>query len=471
MHETIAGLLGSYGYAILFVLVALESLGVPLPGETALFTAATLAAYGRLSIAAVVGTAMAAAILGDNGGYWIGREAGGVLVRRFGRVVRVNQAKLERARAFFARHGPKAVFFGRFVALLRTWAAMLAGAAHMPYPTFMFYNAAGGVCWALVVGALGYLFGRTLPRLDAYVGQATLAVALLVALIVALSFGYRALERNGARPVAALERLWQRFIGMPGLMALKTRHPRAWAFVAARFTRGDYLGLHLTIGLVVSLAGLWAFGAILEDVVHGDPLTQLDLALLAWFQAHATPLGYHVAQAISFLGSPAVIALLALGVSAVLASSRQRLLLAGWIAALVGAGVLTEALKLVIRRPRPPEAMLFLNTESWSFPSGHAMGSLVGYGMLAYLAVVLWVKRPRLKGALVLGAALLVAAVGLSRLYLGVHYFSDVVGGYAAGVLWLAACISGLEVARRWPGGGSGGGGGPPARAGRSPRR
>jgi membrane protein DedA with SNARE-associated domain len=101
MHETIAGLLESYGYAILFVLVALESLGVPLPGETALFTAATLAAYGRLSITSVIGTAMAAAILGDNGGYWIGREAGGVLVRRFGRVVRPHPAKPERAQGVF----------------------------------------------------------------------------------------------------------------------------------------------------------------------------------------------------------------------------------------------------------------------------------------------------------------------------------------------------------------------------------
>jgi len=107
-------------------------------------------------------------------------------------------------------------------------------------------------------------------------------------------------------------------------------------------------------------------------------------------------------------------------------------------------------LKLVIRRPRPPGAAALLQHFSWSFPSGHAMASLIGYGMLAYVLTLLWIHRRSAQIAVVLGAALLIIAIGFSRLYLGVHYFSDVVGGYAAGVLWLSACISGLEVARGW---------------------
>jgi undecaprenyl-diphosphatase len=129
---------------------------------------------------------------------------------------------------------------------------------------------------------------------------------------------------------------------------------------------------------------------------------------------------------------------------------RQWIVLVGWIAAFTGGSLLNQVLKLVIQRPRPPYAAAYLHHFSWSFPSGHAMLSLIGYGMLAYLLVVLWVHRRSLQVAIVLGATLLIAAIGLSRLYLGVHYFSDVVGGYAAGVLWLSTCISGLEVARRW---------------------
>src|SRR2546428_12522288 len=140
MSQTISGLVASSGYVVLFVLVALESLGIPLPGETALLSAAALAALGHLSIWAVVGTATAAAVIGDNAGYWIGRRWGIALLRRYGRVLHVDESHLERARGFFDRHGAKAVFFGRFIALLRTWAAVLAGVGRMPYGTFMLYN-------------------------------------------------------------------------------------------------------------------------------------------------------------------------------------------------------------------------------------------------------------------------------------------------------------------------------------------
>src|SRR5204863_316238 len=143
----------------------------------------------------------------DNGGYWIGRTGGIALVRRYGRFLHLNEAHLERARHFFGRHGPPTVFIGRFIALLRTWTAVLAGAARMPYGRFMLYNALGAVCWAGVVSALGYVFGRNLPRLEHYMGQAGLAGALLVALIVGLVLGWRWFERNRTRLVTRTEHL------------------------------------------------------------------------------------------------------------------------------------------------------------------------------------------------------------------------------------------------------------------------
>jgi undecaprenyl-diphosphatase len=450
MLDTISGLVASYGYVVLFFLVGLESLGLPLPGETALVTAAAWAALGHLSIYAVVATAAVAAIVGDNGGYWIGREGGIALVRRFGRFLHLNESHLERAHRLFERHGAKTVFFGRFIALLRTWTAVLAGAARMPYTRFMFYNALGGVCWSVVFGTLGFVFGRNLPQLEHYIGQASLAGALLVALVVGLVLLARWLETNRARLVERTQRVWQRAFAAPALQRLKLRYPRVWTFVAARFARGEYLGLHLTVGFVVSLAGLWLFGGVTEDVIHHDPLTQFDVALLDWLHAHATATGYAIFNAISLVGSPAALTVLALGVGLLLGVRRQWIVLGGWIAAFGGGSLLNEVLKVVIRRPRPPQADTFLTHYSWSFPSGHAMVSLIGYGMLAYLLVVLWVHRRSLQIAIVLGATLLILAIGLSRLYLGVHYFSDVVGGYAAGVLWLSTCVSGLEVARRW---------------------
>lgn len=198
MH--IAALIERYGYVVLFVLVGLESVGVPMPGETALLTAAAFAAAGRLHIALVIVVAAAGAILGDNGGYWIGRRGGIALARRYGRLVRLDASRLERAHAFFERHGAPTVFFGRFIALLRTWAALLAGVGEMRYATFMLYNALGGVAWAGVYGAIGYLFGRNLARVERWIGDAGWWLAGAVAAGIVAYVLWRRITRAPARP-------------------------------------------------------------------------------------------------------------------------------------------------------------------------------------------------------------------------------------------------------------------------------
>lgn len=449
MHDTLTSLIGSYGYIVLFVLVGLESLGIPLPGETALVTAAAFAASGRLSIYRVVIIASAAAILGDNGGYWIGRKGGLRLIRSYGRILHVNGAELERARSFFDRHGGKMVFIGRFIALLRTWAALLAGVAKMQYSTFMLYNALGAITWAVIFATLGYVFGRNLPMLQHYIGQASLALALLAALIAVLFLGAQWFRTNSSRISRHISRVAERIGSSETLRRFQKRHPLAWEFIVRRFQPGEYLGLHLTIGLIVSILAFWLFGGVTEDVIHHDPLTKFDVTLLEWFHAHATKSGWEIFAAVSSLGSALVITALGVLIGMVLAVRRSWLILAGWAAAFAGAGVLDTLVKHIIRRPRPAYASAFVHDYSFSFPSGHAMGSLIAYGMVAYLLVIFWANRWQTRVAVVSIAGVLIVAIGVSRLYLGVHYFSDVVGGYAAGVIWLSACITGIEIARR----------------------
>jgi undecaprenyl-diphosphatase len=183
-----------------------------------------------------------------------------------------------------------------------------------------------------------------------------------------------------------------------------------------------------------------------------DTITRFDTWLLTWMQLHATPAGIRAAAGISLLGSAVALWILGLGMGIVLATGRRWIILAGWFAACGGGGLLEFTLKNLIRRPRPPGAEAHLYHWSWSLPSGHALDSLVGYGMLAYVLTVLWVDHPSRRLWVLVGAAVLIAAIGFSRLYLGVHYFSDVVAGYVVGALWLSVCIWRVEVARRRPG-------------------
>jgi membrane protein DedA with SNARE-associated domain/membrane-associated phospholipid phosphatase len=449
MHDTIYGLISSYGYLVVFLLVGIESFGVPLPGETALITASAFAAMGRLNIYFVISAAAAGAILGDNAGYWVGKKGGMALIRRYGSYVRLDEAKINRMHGFFEKHGSRTVFIGRFISLLRSWAAALAGVAQMPYGTFMLWNALGGITWASIFGVLGYIFGRNLPRLERYIGQASMAAALLAALVVTLALVARWFSANRATISAQMSERWRSTAVDPRFSTFRSRHQRLWGLVAGRFARGEYLLIHLAFGLTLSVIVLWIFADVTEDVIHHDPLTRFDLALASLMHRHDASIVHRFFHDVSLAGSPLVMATLAIVVSVVLAIRREGIILSGWIAAFLGASLLGRLLEAFVSRPRTAAEAELLAGSAFSLPTGHALGSLIGYGLLAYLLVGFVVKRRDVETVIVITAAALVLATGMSRLYFGLLYFSDIVGLYAAGSVWLAACITGIEIAHR----------------------
>jgi membrane protein DedA with SNARE-associated domain len=185
----IGHLIDTYGYMAVFILVGAESLGIPVPGETALIVAGTYAGHThRLNPWIIFLVASAAAIIGDNIGFWIGDKGGYRLARRYGHWVRLDEHKLKIARYVFDIHGPKVVFFGRFVSILRTYAAFLAGTSRMRWRRFLPANAAGGIVWAGIYTLAAYLAGNALQRAShtidlIIVGVAVVAVAGVILLV------------------------------------------------------------------------------------------------------------------------------------------------------------------------------------------------------------------------------------------------------------------------------------------------
>ena len=180
-----------FGYPLLFVLVMSESGGAPIPGETSLIAAAVLASQGKLRIELVIALAATAAIVGDNIGYLIGRKGGRWLLERPGAFQRQRRDVLRIGEPFFEAHGPKAVFFGRFVLGLRVWASWLAGATRMRWPSFLVWNALGGISWASAIGLIAYFLGHS-------AGSAIEAFGLygLAAVLLALLSGFLAHRRH-----------------------------------------------------------------------------------------------------------------------------------------------------------------------------------------------------------------------------------------------------------------------------------
>jgi len=185
-------LLLSYGLYLLFAAVAIESAGVPIPGETTLITAAFLATPSQhhYSLWSVIVVAASGAIVGDNVGYWLGREGGRALLERWGPLRRYAERTLPPAERFFAKHGAKAVFFGRFIAILRVTAAWLAGISHMPWWRFLVWNALGGILWATGVSLLAYEFGKAAADAVSRYGLYAVIVLIVAGLVVFLGLHF-----------------------------------------------------------------------------------------------------------------------------------------------------------------------------------------------------------------------------------------------------------------------------------------
>lgn len=209
---SISHFISSFGYLAVFAVVAAESLGIPLPGETALITAGIYAGHThRLNPWLIFLVAAAAAITGDNIGYWIGDKGGYRLARRYGPKVRLDERKLKIARYLFDRHGTKVVFFGRFVSVLRTYAAFLAGTSRMRWRRFLPANAAGGILWAAIYTFTAYLAGHALQRASGIINWIFIAAAV-IAIVAAVLL----IRRQSGKLAAAAEAAY------PGPLELKS---------------------------------------------------------------------------------------------------------------------------------------------------------------------------------------------------------------------------------------------------------
>ena len=211
-------------------------------------------------------------------------------------------------------------------------------------------------------------------------------------------------------------------------------HPRA------------FLALEAAAGVVLAIGSLWAFVAIAGEIPERSRMVRTDLFIASWLERVGTERGESMFAMVSWLGAPALSAVLVVAIIAF--AWRRDWLRAGALAAAgVGGTALNYGLKTLFHRGRPEYSSEFIHRASWSFPSGHAMDSLIVYGFLAFLLLER-TTSPTKRRLIVAAAAVLIGTIGFSRMYLGVHFLSDVVGGFLAGMVWLMVCIAGYEFAQ-----------------------
>ncbi len=439
--------LGHWGYLVIFIVVALECqafLGLVMPGESLVLVGGFFAEQGLLDPWGLILVISMAAIFGDSIGYELGRHLGrGWLLKYEGRFG-LRREKLDRVDTFLVRHGGKAVFASHFMHLLRALMPFIAGARRMPYPKFLFFNAVGCMVWATVYVSLGYFAGESWRDVAKWLGDASEIVGGILLFFIALVLLWRWLGRHEAE----VQRRWRAVVDHPRLVSWRRRFDPAREFLLDRLSPHGYLGLHLTIGVVLLIGAAWLFGGIAQDVVAGDPLTVFDKNIADWFHQHRTAGLTSTMQMVSGLASTTWVTGIATVTAIVLCWKRCWHRLLALVLVVPGGMALNVLLKIAFHRHRPSFKDSFLIFHGYSFPSGHTMGATLLYGLLAAFAVIA-LKTWRWRVGAVFGALVMVLLVGFSRVYLGAHYPSDVLGAAAAGFAWLTLSLTAVETWRR----------------------
>ena len=439
--------LGHWSYLVFFLGAALECsafLGLLVPGESLVLVSGFLASQGLLHLGDLIFAVAVGAIVGDSVGYELGRRLGRPWLLRYGRWAGLRSLHLEQADAFFARHGGKTVFLGRFVGFLRALAPFVAGSARMRYGQFLTYNALGGILWSSSFVLLGYALGEGWRTAERWTGRASAIVGGALLFAIAVAWLWRWLARHETD----IRQRWLAVIEHPWMVNAHRRTAPIRAFVEARLSPQGDLGLRVTFGAFVLIAASWVFGGIAQDVVRRKPLTVVDANLAAWLHARVTPGLTRVMLHISDIGSPVVVSGLALLLALALLWGRKWYRLLALVLTVPGGLLLNVLLQSAFHRARPQFSTPILTLTSYSFPSAHALAATVFYGLSAALAVSL-LSVWRWRVLVVLLAGVLILLVGFSRLYLGVHFLSDVLAATAEGLAWLALCLTAVDTLAR----------------------
>lgn len=446
--EDVGTALGKWTYLLVAILAFAETgafIGLLAPGETAIIVGGVVAGQGKIDLIALIAIVWASAVAGDITSFILGRRLGREFMVKHGPKVHLDEPKLEKVEAFFEKHGGKAIFLGRFVGLVRAVAPFIAGASRMPLRKFAPYDILGAGLWGTTFCVLGYVFWQSIDQVISIAKTGALALGSTIALVVGIVSAWRWLkvEENQRRLRTWADAQAQKPVIRPivALLAPVVRRLRAPArFAYNRVTPGD-LGLELTTLLAVAAVGSFVvagYGIVLSD--DRGLLTPGDVRGFRWSDSIRTDWLDELAKAVTHLGSLPVAGTLLVLVALGLLARRHVAEALGLLAGLAVIYIGVHLIKNGFDRPRPLDGIVA--TDGSSYVSGHAAYSTV----YVAIAVALRHALPSLAStaAVLIVGIVLTVAVGMTRVYLHVHWFSDVAGGWGLGAFVFA--LSGVTV-------------------------
>lgn len=432
------------GYWVVLLVSLLESLafvGVVVPGALFVVLAGSLAAKGYFDIGDLVWFATLGAVLGDGISFRLGRSSH-ILFREENRIFKTSL--LERGKEFFASHGGVSIFLGRFNGLIRAVIPFVAGLVGMDASRFYLWNVASAVAWAVTHLFAGYLLGEAWRTVEVWATRFGTVLALILLLVLGAYLLKRFFEKRGKQLIAlaasVLGSVKEAILTNQDVRRFIDSHPAFFAFIRRRLDRTGFTGLPLTLLGVVFLYVLLLLGGVIEDLLTADPIVAADTRIDNLLYAFRDPLMVKVFLWITLLAKAKIVLSFSLLLLSVFLLRRQAVFILPLLLTIAGSGIFNVLGKVAFHRQRPSGIGVYTEA-SYSFPSGHATIAAAFYGFVVYY---LWRQTARWGSRMniLFAGVILMVVVGFSRLYLGVHFLSDVLGGYLLGLLWLIIGIS-----------------------------
>jgi undecaprenyl-diphosphatase len=444
LHD-VSHTLGAWTYLLVGVFAFAETgafVGLVVPGETVMLLGGAVAGQGAIDIYLLIAVAWFSAWLGDTTSFFLGRKLGRNFVLDHGPKVGISHERFEKVEDYFGRHGGKTIFIGRFISLVRAFAPFIAGSSGMQYRAFVPYSILGTGLWATAHILVGYFFSRSIETAGKYAAKGAFLLATLIVVVVAIVWLYRRFREQENRDAAVR---WMEGHAATRWLVELGRKPQ-FRFLWDRVTPGGTFGLEFTslmATLAVASFVLVAYAVVVGEHPGPTPGDETAQEIVEHLRSGALT---SIAKAISWLGAGGVVTALAAICAALLAWRRRWtefwVLVAGMAITQTGIDVLKE----VVDRPRPAGGLV--DASGSSYPSGHAAHSVFYLWLAVTIVLRLRPGMARATAVVTTGFAL-TALIGLSRVYLGVHYLSDVSGGWALGaVAFSLAAAAGLLVSQ-----------------------
>lgn len=429
-------------YFLIFLLALIESLplvGIILPGSMILMALGFAAASGFINPFYLYILFFLGSIIGDTLGFTAGRK-GLSLFRK-------DNSLIVRGKDFMNRHGAKSIFLGRFIGPIRPILSLVAGTLELPTYKFYAWNILATAIWLTLYEGLGFYFGQAWQFIAVWSTRVSIVLAAILGFIIIWWFIKRFVYQFGQSIARVLfsfaKSIKHAFLINEYVRKFANRYPAIWQWTKARLSRTKFTGLPLTLLVIGFLYILSIFSGLVEDVIKSEAIVSIDIRvenLLFVFRHESIT---QLFLWITALGKSTVWIFGAVIVSIILwLMHKHRQMLGYWIA-VIGSALSAVIGKYLVHRLRPSGVGVYTE-DSFSFPSGHATMSTVFYGFLIYL-YLLSGKSWRQKINAFFGGSLIIILIGFSRLYLGVHYLSDVLGGISLGLLWLIIGITCIE--------------------------